>query len=193
MITTYATLKTEVASWLVRTDLTDATLSTFVQLAEGDIRNDVRMRANEAAQTGTVASLTISLPANFLELRILVVDGDTYRYVNPEEYTALLDAEIEGVYTIIGDSVHLTSGDGDTYELTYYKSFTAFSSASDTNDLLTKAPHVYLWAACKHGSTFTRDDAGYTLFEMRYRAAVSQLNIIEKQGEYGNSMAVRTA
>ena len=193
MITNYGTLKTEVASWLNRTDLSDATLATFVQLAEGDIRNDVRIRANETAYAGTVGALNWALPSDLLEVRGIWINEEAFIYVSPEEYARRLDMEVEGYYTIVGDQIYVTSGVGDAYELLYYPSFAAFSVDADTNSLLEKAPNVYLWAACKHGCTFTRDDAGFMLFDNRYQTAVGALNAIEKRGELGNSMVVRVA
>lgn len=42
-MTTYATLKSDIAGWLLRDDLT-AAIPSFIRLAEAAIRRDVRIR-----------------------------------------------------------------------------------------------------------------------------------------------------
>ena len=54
MITDFLSLKTTVADWLARADLT-AQIPTFVQLAEARMSRDVRNAAMQASMSGAAA------------------------------------------------------------------------------------------------------------------------------------------
>ena len=74
MITDYSSLKTSIADYLHRNDLTTV-IPEFIVDAEARIYNDLRIRAMEAAFTGTTSSGTIALPTGFLEWVYLAIDG----------------------------------------------------------------------------------------------------------------------
>ena len=58
MINSYATLKTSIAAFLNRTDLTDI-IPEFIADAEARIYSELRIKAMEAAFTGTTSGGTI--------------------------------------------------------------------------------------------------------------------------------------
>ena len=71
---TYANLKTEIANYLNRSDLTSY-LDTFIDLAESRLARDLRVREMEAVDTSiTTVSGTQSytLPTGYLEMRYVM-------------------------------------------------------------------------------------------------------------------------
>jgi len=69
-ITNQATLRTAVADWLNRTDLTDAKLDLFIQMAEAKVYEELRVPPLEASEGFSVTedNSSISIPSRFLEL-----------------------------------------------------------------------------------------------------------------------------
>ena len=180
-LATYSDLQTSVGQWLNRTDLS-AYVSDFIALAEEDIRNDVRVQAMEQRATGTLTGETLAHPSRYIEARTLFVGGKQYKYRTPEKYQILSDAgSTERIFTSIGQNLYILGGaSGDAYVLIYWQAFAPFSGASDTNWLLTNAPGAYLWAACKHGATWLKDDAAIAKFGGMYASAVQRVNGREK-------------
>ena len=67
-LATYAELKSSVANWLNRTDLT-AEIPDFIKLAENRIAHEVRLPTIEKTASMTPnAQGAIAIPADFLEL-----------------------------------------------------------------------------------------------------------------------------
>ena len=66
-MTTYATLKSDVAGWLLRDDLTTA-IPSFVRLAEASIRRDLRIRQMLRTYTLTISAQSQALPEDFMEM-----------------------------------------------------------------------------------------------------------------------------
>lgn len=192
-ISTFGELKTAVASWLNRTDLTSS-IPDFVKLAESNIRRDVKTRAHETRATGTLTGETLAFPTRFMEARSLAVEDRPLEYLSPEAYQHKVDQEYtsQGYYTIIGDDIYVLNGaSGDDYVLIYRESLTGFSSDSDTNWLLTNAPEVYLWGACEQGSVFLKDREAAADFNQRYAAAVANLNRSERMAKYAGPLITR--
>ena len=140
-IGTYGQLKTAIASWLKRSDLTDI-IPDFIGLAESNIRRDVRCRAMEQIATGTLAARTLALPTRFLEARNVALNGYPQKYITPQEYADQTDWDA-GNYTVKGELFYFQSSTA-TYSIDYWQSFAPFADEGDTNWLLTNAPEVYL-------------------------------------------------
>ena len=69
-IATYSDLKTKVASYLARTDLTDQ-IPDFIRFAELRLRRELRIRQmlKSVTTTTTGGDSTVELPSDFLEAR----------------------------------------------------------------------------------------------------------------------------
>ena len=192
-LTTYGGLKTAVALTLNRTDLTSV-IPDFVALAEEDIANDVRVRAMEEITTGTLTGETLAHPSRFLSVRRFTVGGYVYEYVTPEKYQDIQEAESDWkVYTSIGSNFHINdAASGDAYSIIYTTHFAAFSADGDTNWLLTNAPGVYLYGACKHASIYLKDDADLAKYAALYTAAVKRIVEREREAAFGGRLQVRS-
>jgi len=191
-IATFSDLKTQIASWVNRTDLTDAQLALFVGAAESDIRNDVEVRESEQSTTGAIASGTFSAPADFLYARVVTVDDHVLDYLAPSYYAQKVDDEYtSGYYTIENETFKVLGG--SAYELSYVAKVADLSSTNTSNWILANAPNVYLWAGCKYASVFLRDAEGATGFNAMYRDAVMQLNKKEVRARTGDNLVVRAA
>ena len=115
---TYANLKTEIANYLNRSDLTSY-LDTFIDLAESRHARDLRVREMEAVDTSiTTVSGTQSytLPTGYLEMRYVMYQSNPYQFLAymtpPDFFRVYNEGEGSGTpqyYTIVSVSyTHLT-------------------------------------------------------------------------------------
>ena len=187
-ITTYNELKLAVANWLGRDELT-ARIPEFIAMAEDRIAQDVRIQAMETAASLTISTQRVSFPTGFLESRRLYLDSDYEKpleYMSPSVFWTRVAANEAGkpeIYTIEGQEFVFAPSPSTSYtgKLLYFKRFTAFSSASDTNWLLTNARGVLLYATLLEAYTFLEDDAGSAKYGLMYDQAVSALHDADRK------------
>ena len=111
-ITTYSDLKTSVANYLARSDLTSQ-IPDFIQFAEIRLRRELRIRQmlSSATLTTTGGTATVNLPSYFLELKNIYVDGDptwTLTYLTPSTLIRngrTYEAGKPSYYTILASQV----------------------------------------------------------------------------------------
>ena len=80
---TYAELKTQIASFLNRSDLTTEIADDFIKLAEADFNSKLRVRAMIAQVSITVNAETVALPTDFLQIRdFYTLSGQTLSLIH---------------------------------------------------------------------------------------------------------------
>lgn len=183
-IDTYLALKTAVADYLHRTDLTSV-IPTFVALAESSIATDLRIREMEATMTGTLAASTLALPTRFLEARYVSIGGDLQQYVPPAAWYGR-SSWSNGDYTIIGTDFHFQSSSAD-YEIAYYAMFAPLSGDTDTNALLAAHPNVYLFGALTNAAIYLEADP--TRWAAMYERACARIRT--SQNKFTGPLTVR--
>lgn len=166
-ISTYSELKTAVANWLERDDLTNR-IPEFISLAEDRIYATLRIREMETSTTLVTvgAQQTNSLPTGFLSARRLYVDGspDTIlEYRSPVNFWSIYGSQTTAsptVFTIEGENFVWAPIPDAAYsiKLLYYKSLDRFSADSDSNSILTKYRGLYLYGALLEAAPFLGDD-----------------------------------
>lgn len=193
-ITNYGELKTEVASWLNKSNLTSK-LAGFVQIAESYIRRDLDVRSQELTASGTLTGTELAFPDRFASVRRLVVDDRQCKFITPEEYTRLDLAGYDTparLYTIIGENIVILGGtSGDAYSLVYTEWFAGLSADTDTNWVLTNAPDVYLWSSCMAGAIYLKDANAAAGYKTLYEESARSLQRKEKEVKQGFPLVVR--
>ncbi len=169
-IGTYAQLKTAVASWLHRSDLTTL-IPDFISLCAADIARDVRVREMEQSATGSLSGSTLAIPAGFLEVRRVMLANRVQTYVTPLEFNSVRTSATDN-YTILGTNFVFQPA-ADDYQIDYYKNFDAFSADGDTNWVLTNHPDAYLFGSLAWACTYTQDDP--MPHRAAYQAAVTRI------------------
>ncbi len=169
-IGTYAELKTAVANWLHRSDLTTQ-IPDFIALCEADVRRDLRVREMEDSTSVALTSTELALPTGFLEARQVTLDGIVVDYVLPQQFTPISD-DTTYQYTVKGTNFVFQTTSG-TVKVDFYKGFTAFSANGDTNWLLTNHPDAYLFGSLAWACTYTQDDP--MPHRAAYQAAIARV------------------
>ncbi len=190
---TYANLKTEIANYLNRSDLTSY-LDTFIDLAESRIARDLRVREMEAVDTSiTTVSGTQSytLPTGYLEMRYVMYQSDPYQflaYMSPPDFFRVYN-EGEGsgtptYYTIVSNKIYLGNmpDAAQTLELGMFKRATALSDDNTSNDILTNFPELYLYAALSESAPFLMADERLQVWAGLYKEGIKTANESAQRG-----------
>lgn len=198
-ITTFATLKTAIASWLERSDLTSP-IADFVSLAEDRIGLDLRVRAMETSSDITVNAQTEALPTGFLGLRRAYLDTDGQRidYFPPAQFWLLAESRETGkpgAFTIEGENFVFApypSSGSYTFKVHYWKKFTALSGDSDTNWLLTNARGLLLYGSLLEAALYLEDDAAATKWGLLYRDLLDRVNKSDRKDRFPVGAVMRS-
>ena len=195
-ITTYAELKTAIANWLNRDDLTDR-IPEFITMAEANLNRDLRHYKMVERVDATLDSRYVQLPNNWVEtLRFSITSTPTYRL----ELASLDDmlefrentSDTSGIpryYAHVGESIEVypTPDAERTMQLTYYEEIPALSDSNTYNWLLQDAPDVYLYGSLVHSAPFLLDDARLGTWANLYATALSSLQASSDRTRFAGS------
>lgn len=185
-ISTFAELKTAVANWLNRSDLTTY-IPDFVTLGENRIYRELRIRTMEESINSAIASGVVALPPDYVELKYAYVDGSPVQYLKRtnaqtliEQYpTRSSDKKPTHISTDAGNFIFGPYPDSAyTIKGTYYKRLAALSDANTTNWFTTNAPGLLLFAALSEAEPFLKNDERTMLWQAKYE---QEKNTIEQE------------
>jgi hypothetical protein len=192
-LTSYSELKTTVANYLARADLVEQ-IPDFISLAELRMNRDLRIRQMLKSVTlNTVAGeKTVSLPADFIEVRDLVVNGNPARpltYFAPSALSRNSRTTESGKpidYTILSDSFQLSPIPDGAYDLSllYYAGPAALSESNETNVFMTTVPDMLLYAALIEAEPYLMNDARVATWVTLYERASTSVTKSDESGQY---------
>lgn len=196
-ISNYTELKATIETYAKRTDL-GALVDTFIDLAEADLVERVRIRDMEARATAETSTLErfIALPDSFIEMRKLRLysGGKEYdlNYRVPESLNVAAGAGIPTDYTITSQVEFNKVADAAyTAEMQYYKSLTPLSASNVSNEILTRFPKLYLYGAMFHYSQWAQDDELVNKYSILFDGAINGVNKSDRKGRYGPAKSMR--
>ena len=197
-LATYSDLKTSLANWLNRTDLTSEISGDFIVLAEKDFNSKLRVRKMITQSSITVDSELVALPTGFLQVRdfYILQGGVKYplNYITPAQMDQIKGTSTSGMpstYTILGDNLRFAPVPSSSYSgiINHYKEFDPLSSSNTSNYILTNHPAIYLYGSLYHASNFLGgiepNQAGQ--WEKMYQTALERLERNDKEDSYGNA------
>jgi hypothetical protein len=202
-LNTYSALKTSVANWLNRTDLTDEIVD-FISLTEADFNSKLRIRKMISETTITIDAETEDLPTGFLQIRdFFIVSGSTklpLRYMTPSQMDSIKGTSTTGtpeVYTILGDKLRFAPKPDSTFTATlnFYKKFDALSDSNTSNFILSDHPSIYLYGALYHATNFLGgiDKMLVQKWQQMYATAMERLERNDREDQFsGSPLQVRS-
>ena len=195
-ISNYTELKTAVANWLDRDDLTNR-IPEFIALAESRFNRLLRIRAMESKQTAsTVAGQqNLALPSRFIQMRNLQINTSPVtpmQYVTPEIFDRLYGGSSNGTpkfYTIIANELQLgpTPDTVQTIEMLFYERFENLSATVTTNWMITNAPDIYLYGAMLEAEPFIMNDPRVQLWATAFQQAIKDLQEQDNRDRHSGS------
>jgi len=190
---TYSELKTTIASYLARSDLT-AMIPTFIQLAELRLRRELRTRQMLVVATAstTGGDSTVGLPTDFLSMRDIHVNTNpitTLSYQAPNAFYNSYRATESGKpteYTVLATELQLSPIPDSTYQLQmlYYAQPFFLSDTNTGNVFLVNYPDALLYAALGEAEPYLMNDARLQTWASLYDRAISSITIADQSSEY---------
>lgn len=187
MITDYSTLKTEVANWIHRTDLT-TNIPVFIQLAESKIANSIKGLPLETSLTQTLTGgvKTLALPADYNEMQSIEVQSNPTSVLEfvPDnvllQYNSNNTSGVPEFFTIIGNNIVFSKIPDSNYSIviTYIAKLTALSDVNTTNWVLTNFPYLYLYGSLIEASIYCNDPDQVQFYQTKFDSAI--MDVIEK-------------
>jgi hypothetical protein len=195
-LSNYSDLKTTVANYLARSDLTSV-IPDFIQLAEQRMRRELRIRQmlKVVTTTTTAGDSTVALPSDFLQLREIHLDGNP---VYPVEYLApsafyrnsrSAEAGVPRQYTILASEFQFAPIPDAVYtiQMLYYASPTFLSDSNTSNVFLANCPDAMLYGSLAEAEPYLMNDARVQVWAGLYDRAISNIQASDDQGEYSAS------
>lgn len=197
-ITSYAELKQGIIDYTKRSgnDILNK-LDTFIDFAERDIWDALRVREMEARATASAstASRFLELPDGFIKMRQLQITLDTGLYVVPwHPLNSMSIDDTAGIPTrfTVTSQIEFNRVPGDDYviEMDYWRQLTGLSSGNASNDILASYPSLYLACCLRHAFQWTMQEDQSEYWAAQAKGLISRANRTSRQGRYGPAPAV---
>lgn len=192
-LSNYSDLKTTVANYLGRSDLT-AQIPTFISLAEIRLARQLRLRQmlKVVSSTTTAGDGTVGLPSDFLSVRDFYVDVSPRQplsYLSPSAFTRDARPHESGkpiFYTQRGLEFELAPQPDTTYVVVmlYYAKPTALSDTNTSNVFMANCPDALLYAALLEAEPYIMNDARLATWTQLYSSAITSLAESDNSSEY---------
>jgi len=189
----YSALKTTVASYLARSDLT-AMIPDFIRLAELRLQRDLRIRqmltVAQASTTGGVS--TVGVPSDFLEMRDIHIVANPVRtlsYEAPNSFyrnTRSTESGVPNSYTVLADDMQFAPIPDSTYvlQMLYYAKPPVLSEINPSNVFLANTPDALLYGALGEAEPYLMNDARLQVWAALYDRAVNSISVADQASEY---------
>ena len=157
----YTTLKSGIASYLLRDNLTTR-IPGFIELAESYMFRELNVNELQASVAGvTIAGGYGALPADFSAVaRITVAHGSwttNLDYMAVADVPSTVNTHPEH-YSLEKNQIRIIgAGAGQAYTLFYTPKILPLSDTVLTNWIINNAPELYLYASCLEGARHLRD------------------------------------
>lgn len=193
-ITTYAELKTSIADWLNRDDLTSV-IPSFITLGEAQMNRSIRHWRMEKRVTATVDGQYTGLVGDYLEgIRFSIANNDRLELLSQGEMqqrrTSSDDTAGKPRYYAISDGqleLYPTPDASYTVEMLYYGQITPLSDINTTNWLLTHHPDAYLYGSLVHAAPYLGEDQRAAVWASLYQSALDAINKESSDAKFGGS------
>jgi len=192
-ISTYSDLKTAVADYLARSDLTSK-IPDFITFAENRLRRDLRIRQMlklvNAAMTANDS--TLSLPSDFLEMRDIHLNttpNSALEYLSPNIFYRNADATNTGIpkkYTLLASDFQFAPIPDSAYNvrMLYYAAPAYLTDSNTSNVFLANCPDALLYASLGEAEPYIMNDERLNTWAALYQRAIDTINASDDRGEY---------
>lgn len=183
-ISTYNDLKTSIAAYLQRSDLT-AIIPDFITLAESDINADIAdlQIAQSHISITTAANNSLAYVGSMYALRDAWCNGEPLHIGLPSSLsvTDTRKGSPEAVVISGASSIRIYPIPDAEYTIDLLH-IPLLSIASQINWVFTQSPNAYLYGSLLHASAYIEDVAKLGAWQAGYEAAISRLRSANRHG-----------
>ena len=197
---TYSGLKTTIADYLNRDDLTSV-IPSFITLAEAKFNRKLRVRQMVKRATATLDTAFFAFPADFLQAKEFQLNTSPITYLEfVTEKQGDLNRQSQYIstgkplqYTIVGTQLEVIPTPDAEYtgEITYYGKISALSDANTSNWLLDYAPDLYLYGALMEATPYLKDDERLGTWGQLYAGIISDIEVADQRASVSSTPIVR--
>lgn len=174
----YGELKTAIADYLKRSDLTTE-IPDFITRAEQRMGKMLRIVENRVTSTETPSSGEITLPTRFVEaIRLSTGSGASLVTLVPmvASFEPFLPISGKARYYYITDKIYLVpAGDADV-DIHYYEYPEPMTSDSHTRPILDRYEMIYIAGAMAQATQFTQDWEAHAVWDDLFQREVTSAN-----------------
>ena len=199
-IDSYTKLKTSVATWLDRDDLTD-NIPDFISLAEDRINRHIRVRSMEhRAEMSTASGQEYyGLPDGYIQMRHIAVQGSPNRdleYLTPERFdTDLVGTGKPKYYTLIGNELRLGTKPSGVYtvEMVFYRKFSHLSDTLTSNKLLEDHSDLLLYGSLLEAEPFVKNPEAAKMWGLYFSQAIDAIALADAKDRHsGGALFIKS-
>ncbi len=193
-LSTYDELKTSIANWADRDDMTNF-IPDFIALTEARFNRELRLRSMEQKEHASTigGQANYALPVNYLQMREFRLNNSptvSLTYVSPEIFEAWsLGQGIPKYYTIIANEIRIGPTPSGIYdmEMLFWRKFPALTSTAQVNWMITNSPDIYLYGSLMEMEPFLQNDARTALWAAGYFKAIETLQLQDDKDRHSGS------
>lgn len=179
-IATYDELKTAIAAWTHRANLTSY-LGDFITMAEERMFSELKVKEMEARTDYTPSSRYLSTPTRMTAIRRIVAKSSPPVELvgtSPDGLRVVYDtgSGTPSHYTVLGSEIEFNRIPNVDVEILHYAAPAALSASNTTNSILTAYPTVYLTASMVEAAIFVKDQSMLATWQGKYADAISAAN-----------------
>lgn len=200
---TYTELKTQIADFLNRDDLTSA-IPGFIALAEAGINRQLRLQRMVKRAIATADEGYITLPSDWLESVNVQTNVNglprKLQYMTLEQADDFLQKRgiVSGLpefFNVTGTQLELVPRPESPVEieLTYFAKIPALSDSSPSNFLFLISPDLYLYGALIHSAPYLKEDGRVSVWASLYEKAVQEIALSDEKSRFSGSALIARA
>ena len=154
----YAELKTAIADYLHRTDLTDK-IPAWIALAEAVMLRELSVKDLDTFEIASTVGSYIDLPFDYGSLSRITVDVGGYeRELDYLSAYSAIETDTPKFFTFENGQIRIWGAVTGQVCKVYYKAvIVPLSDSNASNWILVNAPDLYLYASCLEGAKYIRD------------------------------------
>jgi hypothetical protein len=201
-ITTFSTLKTAVADFLGRSDMSagGGPIDTMISLAEDKIYRELRLRFMESSTSVAISSGVVAIPSDLLELRGASVTNSGYQTTleaksNEWVYSNYPLRSSDGLPRFIaqeGDNFIFGPypDSGYTVNVKYYSKPTRLSTSNETNWLTSNAADLLFYETLLQSTAYLGADERVPYWKSERDRSMQELKRQQRQQRFGLEQSI---
>ena len=196
----YSELKTNIANYLNRSDLTSE-IDIFIDNTEAELNRNLRVADMVKRSTATAENQYLALPSDWLEAINIEISSNEFRPLMQMSIESL-DVYRKSInnktgqpiyYAIVDNTLELAPSPDASYtlQLTYYGKIDALSDSNTSNFVSNNHPDVYLYGSLKHASVFLMEDERAPLFNAQFDKSLEEIRLQQQKREFGKGSLIQ--
>lgn len=193
-LSTFAELKSSIADWLNRNDLTSV-IPDFISLTEAQMNRSIRHWRMEKRVETTLDEQYENLPSDFMEtLELTLTDGDMLTLISTADMQRRKrDSVTSGkpkYYRVSSDQFEFYPAPDSSYTLSlqYYGKTPALSDSNTSNWILEYAPDLYLYGSLLQAAPYLGEDARIQTWGTLYASALEAIEQENMTAKYSGPL-----